>query len=1540
MAVDRVQRKMAAILAADVAGYSRLMGRDEESTFAVLKAYREVIDHLIARHDGRIFGSAGDSVIAEFASPVEAVRCATEIQLEIDKRNADLPEASRLRFRIGINLGDVVVDGDNLMGDGVNVAARLEAMSPPGGICVSEAIYTQVRDRLSLDFLDLGEHKVKNIARPVHVYRVPLASEEQVGSPFRGLDVFDFDHAPLFFGRARAIATCTERLEQLAASGKAFLLIYGMSGSGKSSLLRAGLLPSITRPGAVAGITLWRRCLTRPSEGHDAVASLAAGLLRGEALPELAQVMTAEELATLFRSAPDRSLALIRQALGKAATAKGLALSQARLVLTVDQMEELFTTERDPASREAFVRLLAALAGSGLVWVIGTIRADFFHRCGEVPGFTPLKDGLSSYELLPPTGPEIGQIIREPARATGLRFEETASQGRLEDVLQEAAAADPGSLPLLEFVLDELYQAGSERRLLTFAAYRALGGLEGAIARRADEVVDALPAEIQDALPPVLRALTTVRPSDEAVTVRPALLSEVAATPARSALVDALIAARLLVSDEDVGGRAVVRVAHEALVSRWPRARDIINANRSFLETRARLQTEARRWSSDNKNPELLLPPGKRLAEGEEMLLSRREEIDDHIVEYVEASTFVQKEKEERDREAERNLIEAAEAAKRERLEREAERRSLAATAATRLARRTRYAAIIALFLAAIAGVGALVGFRGQREAERQAMLAETSADQARAAEKQAKAAERQAKAAEEKALAARDQALRNQSLSLAFLSEQTAAGGDTEAAILLALEALPKDVSAPDRPYLSEAEGALYKAIFAHRQTRVFRHDAGVAHAAFNPSGDSIVTSSFDKTARIWNVRGGSETAILRGHQDAVERAMFSPDGSRVVTVARDDTARIWNAASGKQLFVLSQAGDFPTAIFSPDGTRLLTAGVGNYPALWDVQTGKKILNVNSRLDGLASFSPDGQSFASASVSGGLHIWNAEDGKLTRILPVRQWVYRILFSPDGSRILLGSWSSGFDAFSSLWDLSKGTEIAKLAGHKSDTQLQGVIFSHDGRLVATVSIDGTARLWDGVTGKLRDVLGQEKSGLRLSDIASEERDKEMNSAFSRDDRFLATPSIDGTVRIWDVQHASLLTTLSGHRALIEHVEFSPADSSVLLTASHDGTARLWDIDGVITSALFHKYPPTFAVFSPDNVHLLTGGGDSVAHLWDVVSGREVAELDTHEIMHSATFSNDGNRLATASLTGRILIWDVQSRREVAQLETRNGLFNVQFSPDGSLLASATIQGEVRLWDTASGTERTVLRTSGSLPQAVFNPDGNLIITATNDNIARLLKTDGSEFKVLVGHQNRISAAAFSPDGQLVATGSFDRTARIWSIKDGSTIATITGHSDALTEVAFSQDGRSLLTASRDGSVRIWNVPDGREKAVLRGHRGVTSAQFSPNGLYVVTVSSQNRTVRLWAANSGHEIAVLASDSGGPNRLAPMRAIFNSEGTRIAIVSGEEDVQIVRVFQTPKDLINFAKSIVPRELTLCERRRFFLPVKGDVGDCPG
>jgi adenylate cyclase len=172
MAEERTQRRLAAIMAADAAGYSRLMGLDEEGTLATLKSHRQLIDGLIADHAGRVFGSAGDSIIAEFASPVEAVRCATRTQLELEQRNIDLPEAKRICFRIGINLGDVIVEGGDLYGDGVNIAAWIEGLADPGSVYVSQTVFSHVQAKVSLRFEDLGERSLKNMAEPVPVYRV------------------------------------------------------------------------------------------------------------------------------------------------------------------------------------------------------------------------------------------------------------------------------------------------------------------------------------------------------------------------------------------------------------------------------------------------------------------------------------------------------------------------------------------------------------------------------------------------------------------------------------------------------------------------------------------------------------------------------------------------------------------------------------------------------------------------------------------------------------------------------------------------------------------------------------------------------------------------------------------------------------------------------------------------------------------------------------------------------------------------------------------------------------------------------------------------------------------------------------------------------------------------------------------------------------------------------------------------------------------------------------------------------------------------
>ncbi|MBV8089326.1 MAG: adenylate/guanylate cyclase domain-containing protein, partial [Alphaproteobacteria bacterium] len=188
LASERVERRLTAILAADVAGYSRLMGADEEGTLAQLKAHRrELVDYRIGEHRGRIVKTTGDGLLVEFASVVDAVRCAVEIQREMTERNADVPSDRRIEFRVGINVGDIIIDESDIFGDGVNVAARLEALAQPGGICVSRMVRDQVRDKLDLSFEDMGEQQVKNIARPVRAYRVVTdAAARLAATPAQG----------------------------------------------------------------------------------------------------------------------------------------------------------------------------------------------------------------------------------------------------------------------------------------------------------------------------------------------------------------------------------------------------------------------------------------------------------------------------------------------------------------------------------------------------------------------------------------------------------------------------------------------------------------------------------------------------------------------------------------------------------------------------------------------------------------------------------------------------------------------------------------------------------------------------------------------------------------------------------------------------------------------------------------------------------------------------------------------------------------------------------------------------------------------------------------------------------------------------------------------------------------------------------------------------------------------------------------------------------------------------------------------------------
>jgi formylglycine-generating enzyme required for sulfatase activity len=443
-------------------------------------------------------------------------------------------------------------------------------------------------------------------------------------NPYRGLRSFELENAPFFFGRTRARNELREVLARRIESGQAFVLVFGASGSGKSSLVKAGLLADLALPGMIGRVALVRHAVARPSDrGGQPIEALAAAIIEHDtALPELARTpldYTVESFAALLRDAPAHAGPPIRQVLDEAGRAAGLSeAGEARLVIVVDQLEELFTQDQLASEREAFVLALEALAHSGLVWIVATMRSDFFDRLETLPALAALSSGEGRYLLLPPDEAEIGQIIRWPAREAGLRFEfDPARAHGLDDVILNAAERAAGALPLLSFLLDQLWRRRTSEGMLTFAAYDDLGGLEGAIGRRAEEVFCDQPEAMRRELVALLRALVTV--TGNTATSRATPLAQFAEGSPGRELVDAFLdpQARLLVAEGDAG-TAQLRLAHEALLTHWPRARDQVAADTRDLDLRGRLEQEAERWRAASRHDRRgrVLPAGLRLNEG------------------------------------------------------------------------------------------------------------------------------------------------------------------------------------------------------------------------------------------------------------------------------------------------------------------------------------------------------------------------------------------------------------------------------------------------------------------------------------------------------------------------------------------------------------------------------------------------------------------------------------------------------------------------------------------------------------------------------------------------------------------------------------------------------------------------------------------------------------------------------------------------------------------------------------------------------------
>lgn len=1181
-------------------------------------------------------------------------------------------------------------------------------------------------------------------------------------NPFRGLEHFDYEHHAVFFGRDAEVRELVQQLLRREAARAPGVLVEGPSGSGKSSLLRAGLLPALVDPrhqplnarellgSRPVSPAVWR-AVWRPglmSAGADERAMARAVYECWAALAEFPAVwrgLQVESFAQLARLRRDHWPPLMR------------------FVWLIDQFEEILSVAADSLV-EALGLFLAALQADG-VWTLMSVRANAMpavKRHATLRRVFGANEG--QYYLTPLSGLALGDVIARPARAAGLTFGIAPDGRRLDQLLLEEAIREPNSLPLLQFTLNELYlgRVGNE---LDIATYVRLGGLAGSVAATAKAVLNTEAARSRDALPRLFRNLVTVDDSGRAER-RYAPMAEIAETPAQVQLVMRLVEARLCVTDQR-DGQAVVAFAHDSLLRALPALTEWLRDETGLLQTRELAQREARMWQQHDRSDAWLAASDK--------LMAFRALGAARLVLPGQVRSFIQ------------------------RSERLARRRT----------RIKRAAVCLMALLAVAASVAAWVASHRQREAEYQAM--QTLQAQLRLLTQAA--AER---------LKDGDIAYAR-SLILEVLRYESATSRADAAAVNVFQEIRATD---PALAILSGHDGGVARSAYSPDGTRIVTasfdktvriwdartgielrvlsgHTRPVQSAAYSADGTRIVTAAADGTARVWDAMTGTQIRVLHDSEATREgigpgnsgsgfsMAAFSPDNSRIVAAVRGG-AWIWDARTGTRLAVLTGHSDLVnSASYSPDGSRIVTASDDRTARVWDAHTGAQLLVLSGHGDSVASaaFAPDGRHIVTASNDNTARTWDASTGRTLRILSGHVgFVWGAVYSPDGTTVA----TIGTDKTARLWDAGSGAQIRVLPGHVGI--LYSAAFSPDGSHLLTTSLDRTARIWELGSGQHATLLAGH--GDRVNSVA-----------YSPDGERLVTASEDKTARIWDARSGALLRVLSGHDAGVETAVYS-RDGARIVTASEDRSARIWDAGtgrsmlSVTSSRGAHS-----AAFSPDGRRIVVGGEQSFG-IWDASDGKPIAVRSGHaDDVNSAVYSPDGLHILTASDDRTARIWDSRAYAQLTVLPHDEFVNYADYSPDGTRVVTVSDDRAARIWDARTGTQlQTLSGHHAYVHGAAFSPDGNRVITGSRDKTVRMWDTrTGTELAVFVGHTGNVRSVAYSPDGTHFASASVDRTVRIWETTDRADLAAQiiwaqAAEADPLSEVQRSQLGLSPVTA--------------------------------------------------------------------------------------------------------------------------------------------
>ncbi|WP_190024436.1 nSTAND1 domain-containing NTPase [Streptomyces hiroshimensis] len=1214
---------------------------------------------------------------------------------------------------------------------------------------------------------------------------VPVPAGDKGGSrpedhgvcPYRGLSPFGAEDARWFFGRdAETAGVVAQLTERLTLPGP--LLVMAPSGAGKSSLLRAGMLPALARGALpVAGSHAWPAVLLTPGERPvrellSQVTKVTGGahrLLEAALNEGPGAFAAAVRDAVAGHGSPDRTSGPGRSPGDSAAEAA------AALVVVVDQFEELFTLCRDGQERAVFVEALLALAtgrgdteggdtegGLPTALVVLGVRADFYDRCLAYPGLAAsLQHGHIT--LGPMNDARLREAITAPAREAGLEVEAGLVEVLLRDIgLMPGNAADTGvsragALPLLSHALLSTWQH-RENATLTVAGYRLTGGISGAVAATAERAYTSLPTDRQAVARRILLQLVHVGEDRETShrTHRTHLLEDRPTRETTEDVLEVFTRARLLTVDADH-----VEPAHEILLHAWPRLRAWIDDDRAGLRTRQLLAETAAAWEEESRDKGLLYR-GTRLAAAREWAAdpARRATLSPVAQAFLDASTD------------------------HETAERKKEQRR------SRGMRRLLAGLVILLTLALIATGVAFwqrqAAVTAQREAQSRQMAAQSSAlldSDPDLASLLAVQAHRTGKTDEATASL----------YAAATLPLRHRLTGHTGAVTSVAFDPGGKTLATGS----SDGTARMWDVATGRVRTTLTGHSAPVRSVAFSPDGRTLATGSDDRTVRLWDVSTEETHGLLTGHTRPVASVAFSPDGLTVASIGGDGTVRLWDVARGAIHATFAPGARVTSLAFSPDGKTLATAGEDRTTRLWDITTetisntlvAKTAATVQSVV-----FSPGGKSLITAGYDGTVQLWDVTTGK-ARTLPMGQLTSAesVAFSPDGQTLATSSVKS-----IRLWDVATGMLRNTFTGHSAP--VRSVAFSPDGKTLATGSSDSTARIWDITTGKARSTLTGQNSPVEAV-------------AFSPDGKTLATSNYDKSVRVWDVATRRIRRTLAGHTALVASVAFSP-DGRVLAAGGYDGSVRLWDINAAKTLRILPKAaaPVGRVAFSPDGKTLVTGSQDTTVRIWDIATGTLRNTRTGHTVPGGpAVISPDGKAVATGSLPGDS---DRTARvRDVGTGRTRTittdhtaRVVLMAFSPDGRTLA------------TSSGEQ-------------------SLITGSFDDTVALWDAGTGKARNVITGVSGNVLAMAFSPDGRTIATSGDDRTVRLWDVATGKSRSVFPQNATQVVLLEFSPDGKTLATGSGDSAVQLWDVdlPDAAEagRRVCRAlHRDFTRRERS------------------------------------------------------------------------------------------------------------